>query len=110
MEDPRMIEITDAAFDKAVSKVSRAKSKGIRIALTSGGCAGMQYKFTYCASPDIGDVVIDYGPINFYIDETSKPYLDGATLDYVYEGINEEFKIYNPNETGSCGCGVSAYF
>ena len=109
MGDP-MIEITDAAFDKAVSKISAAKSKGIRIALEGGGCAGFKYKFNYCSDAIPGDEVINYGPINFYIDEMSKPYLDGATLDYVYQGINGEFKIYNPNEQGSCGCGVSAYF
>ena len=106
----QMIEITDAAFTKAVSKISNAKSTGIRIALEGGGCAGFQYKFNYCDSANPDDEVVDYGPIKFYIDEESKPYLVGSTLDYIKEGINEEFKIYNPNEVGSCGCGVSAYF
>ena len=106
----QMIEITDAAFDKAVTKLSKAKSKGIRIALKGGGCAGFEYILSYCDSPDSSDEVVDYGPIQFYIDEQSKPYLEGVTFDWVVEGVNEQFKIYNPNEVGRCGCGVSAYF
>ena len=40
----------------------------------------------------------------------SIPYLDGATLDWQQQGINEEFVFRNPNEQNRCGCGVSAYF
>jgi iron-sulfur cluster assembly protein len=65
---------------------------------------------SYCSDSIPGDEVIDYGPITFYIDETSKPYLDGCQIDYVRKGVNEQFVFNNPNETGSCGCGVSAYF
>ena len=37
----------------------------------------------------------------------SLPFLNGSTLDFQREGLNEFFKIINPNEVSSCGCGVS---
>jgi len=106
----QVIEVTDKAYERASAKCNEAKSEGIRIALKGGGCAGFEYIFDYCntASPD--DVVVDYGEIKFFIDSESRPYLEGLTLDFVKSGINEEFKVYNPNEVGKCGCGVSAYF
>ena len=56
------------------------------------------------------DHVFDYGHFKVVIDSLSLPYLADATLDYVYEGINEQFKIINPKEVSSCGCGVSVQF
>ena len=105
-----MIELTDEAFTQAVDRVQREQSKGIRLALKGGGCAGFEYNMSYCSTAIPGDEIINYGPIVFYIDETSKPYLDGAQLDYVRTGVNEQFVFNNPNERGHCGCGVSAYF
>jgi len=54
--------------------------------------------------------VFDYGAFNIVIDDESLPYLSDATLDYIILGINESFKIINPKETASCGCGVSVGF
>jgi len=105
-----MIELTDEAFIQAVSRVQREKSKGIRLALKSGGCAGFEYVMSYCNAPNPDDEVINYGPITFYIDKASKALFEGLQLDYVVEGLSEQFVFNNPNETGSCGCGVSAYF
>jgi hypothetical protein len=34
----------------------------------------------------------------------------GSTLDWVKEGLNESFRIVNPNEEAACGCGVSILF
>jgi len=44
------------------------------------------------------------------LDKESVPYLSGSTLDWVQEGLNEFFKIINPKEESSCGCGVSVQF
>ena len=40
----------------------------------------------------------------------SLPYINGMTLDYIKEGLNEVFKFINPKEQSSCGCGVSINF
>ena len=32
------------------------------------------------------------------------------TIDWVVDGVNEQFKFINPQEQASCGCGVSVGF
>ena len=56
------------------------------------------------------DYIIDFIKFKIAIDRMSAPMIDGATLDWKVEGINEEFTFRNPNEQNRCGCGVSAIF
>jgi iron-sulfur cluster assembly protein len=44
------------------------------------------------------------------MDSISIPFLEEATLDWEIQGLNESFRIINPKETASCGCGVSIGF
>jgi iron-sulfur cluster assembly protein len=41
------------------------------------------------------------------VDPKSLTYLDGMSLDFVREGLNEGFKFDNPQERDRCGCGKS---
>jgi iron-sulfur cluster assembly protein len=41
------------------------------------------------------------------IDAKSLVYLDGLTMDWVRNGLNEGFDFQNPNERDRCGCGES---
>ena len=100
-----MLEVTDNAITKLIER----NVEKIRLGVTGGGCAGYEYIF----AEDIlrpGDEVSDYGRFSFLVDEMSQPYLNGVTVDYVREGLNEFFKLLNPNETTACGCGVSVQF
>ena len=75
-----------------------------------GGCAGFEYIFDSVICKDVNDIEIDFGEIKFIIDKLSVPYINGMTLDYQKEGLNEVFKFINPKEEASCGCGVSINF
>ena len=106
-----MIELTDKAYEKLLEKTRG--EEGITIALLPlGGCAGFEYKLDYIGNRilDSSWKIIDYVNFKIGIDKMSIPYLDGATLDWQQQGINEEFIFRNPNEQSKCGCGVSAYF
>mgnify|MGYP001288657367 CR=1 FL=1 len=100
-----VLEVTD---DAMIALLERNVEK-IRLGVKGGGCAGYEYIF----AEDIlrpGDEVFDYGRFSFLVDKMSQPFLQGVTVDYVREGLNEFFKLLNPNETTSCGCGVSVQF
>ena len=103
------MEITNAAIEKLISKTNPKLDK-IRIGLTGGGCAGFEYIFAYESKVNGDDHVFDYGSFHILIDDLSMPYLEKATLDYVVEGIQEQFKIINPAEKSACGCGISVQF
>ena len=100
-----MIEVSDIAIQKLIEK----NVSTVRLGVTGGGCAGFEYVFAEDVIRD-GDEVIDYGKFSFLIDTLSQPFLNGMTLDYIKEGLNEFFKFINPNEQSACGCGVSVQF
>jgi len=102
--------ITDEAIQKLVQKQAKEQFDYIRIGVTGGGCAGFEYIFDTVTNKDAYDIELDYGKFKFLIDKHSVPYLDGMTIDYVKEGLNELFKFINDKETTSCGCGVSINF
>ena len=56
------------------------------------------------------DIIIDFGKLKFVVNKLSVPYINGMTLDWQKEGLNEIFKFINPKEKDSCGCGVSINF
>ena len=94
------IELTNEAITKAVERCGEFTSKesNIRLGITGGGCAGYEYVIEHTDTITPNDNVLD---------NISLPFLNGSTLDYQREGLNEFFKIINPNEVSSCGCGVS---
>lgn len=103
------MELTNEAIEKLVLKTNGTHNT-IRIGISGGGCAGYEYIFAFESTIHDDDHVYDYGTFNIVIDDNSMPYLKDATLDYVVEGIQEQFKINNPLEKSSCGCGVSVQF
>ena len=103
-----VIELTDEAITKAMERCSNEKN--IRLGVAGGGCAGFEYVIEYADNINPDDNVVDYGKFKILVNHASTPFLQGSTLDYIKEGINEYFKIINPNEVSSCGCGVSVQF
>ena len=105
-----MIELTDAAISKAIEKTARDGRNDIRIGVNSSGCAGYSYIIEFADNLSINDVRIDYGKFSIIIDKEQLKFFRGARLDWVKQGLNESFKIINPNESYSCGCGASVTF
>ena len=102
-----MIEVTDTAIQKLIDK----KVGFIRLGVKGGGCAGYEYYIEDTSSYiSMSDKLQNYGKFTVVLDEMSIPYLSGSTLDWVKDGLNEYFKIINPKEVSSCGCGVSIQF
>ena len=103
-----MIEITDAAAKKIQQQLSRrGKGVGLRVAVKTTGCSGLAYVLEYVDNPGSEDRCIDCSGCKIYIDPKSCPYLQGMTIDYVRQGLNEGFEFKNPNERDRCGCGES---
>ena len=115
-----MVEITEAAAKKIIELVERSNMRekgGLLFAVIPGGCSGMQYQVEPEAEPLDGDQVfereLDLGGVKktarVFVDPNSLLYVDGSVIDYGYvpDLLGEGFKIANPNEQGSCGCGKS---
>ena len=103
------MELTNEAITQLIKKTEGEHST-VRIGVTGGGCAGYEYIFNYESRVNPDDEVFDYGKFRIVINQLSLPYLHDATLDFITEGINEYFKIINPAEVSSGGCGISVQF
>ena len=58
------------------------------------------------AAGDDDRVFEDQG-VRIYVDAASLPLVDGTEIDFLKQGLNEQFVFRNPNVAGECGCGES---
>ena len=103
------VKLTESAARRIAHLKEREDDPNLvlRVAVHGGGCSGFTYKFSFDASREDDDLVIERGGAVVVIDPMSVPYLAGSEIDYVEELVGSAFSIRNPNVTASCGCGVS---
>jgi iron-sulfur cluster assembly protein len=82
-------------------------SVGVRIAVKTGGCAGMSYVMEYAKKINPNDEVIEEKGVKVFVDAAAVMYLLGTEMDYKKEEFSSSFVFNNPNETERCGCGES---
>ena len=104
-----MIQLTASAAGKVKKLIEKRgpATLGIRIGIKTTGCSGMAYVLEFVETPDADDIVTDSLGCAVYVDPKSAVYVQGLTVDYVRQGLNEGFEFINPNERDRCGCGES---
>ena len=117
MTDTHTSETTQSAAPLAVTEraarriaeiaAKETTRKLFRVSVEGGGCSGFQYKFemTDAAAPD--DLVIERAGATVLVDEVSRTYLEGSSLDFADDLMGAFFRVTNPNAQSSCGCGTS---
>lgn len=107
VETDRILTVTESAASKAKAVLADSENKGIRVAVTGGGCAGLQYDL----KPDVmaleNDLVLEFFGVSFFVNPMVVPYIKGTTVDFSNDLMDGGFKFLNPNATSSCGCGTS---
>jgi len=104
-----MITLTDNAAKelKGIIETQSAQTNaGLRLSVSKGGCAGMQYVMQV-EQPQEGDQIIEKDGARVYLSPDSFEYLRGCEVYYEYGLTDSGFKIRNPNASRSCGCGTS---
>jgi len=94
----RIKEIMSSADDNSI---------GVRVAVKSGGCAGMSYVMEYTKEINPNDEIIEDKGVKVFVDAAAVMYLLGTKMDYKKEEFFSSFVFNNPNETERCGCGES---
>jgi iron-sulfur cluster assembly protein len=103
-----MIIVTEQAAKKIQQTLARrGHGKGIRLGVRTTGCSGLAYVLEYVDNPQPEDQCFDCADCQVFVDPKSGVYLQGVTVDYVRQGLNEGFEFRNPNERDRCGCGES---
>jgi iron-sulfur cluster assembly protein len=105
-----MISLTELAASKVKQNLDkRGKGVGIRLGVKTTGCSGLAYTIEYVDKYEAEHGVTNFAQRDFVVlvDAKSLAYLDGLTMDWVRNGLNEGFDFVNPNERDRCGCGQS---
>lgn len=104
---PKIVSLTDAAAGR-VREIMDEKGAGfLRVGVTNGGCAGMEYVMDYAEAPDMLDEVVSDNGVQIVVDAKAVLFLLGAVVDYEISALHEKFVFRNPNQTDACGCGES---
>ena len=105
----QIIKLSDNAALRIKEIMSKANnnSVGVRVAVKSGGCAGMSYVMEYTKEINPNDEVIEEKGVKVFVDAAAVMYLLGTEMDYKKEDFSSSFVFNNPNESERCGCGES---
>ena len=103
------ITLSSQAADKVRSalKIEGKDGYNLRMSVKGGGCSGMTYKMSFDNDKKEFDKVFESQGINIICDLQSWMYLKGTNIEYSDDMLNGGFKISNPNDERTCGCGPS---
>ena len=104
-----MIELTPAAAAELKRLQSRypQSTPWVRFEVQTGECAEFCYEIVFDSEKQETDRVYSYEAIAIIIDPAHLTYLDNLKVDYSDDLMGGGFRFYNPNATGTCGCGQS---
>ena len=102
------IALTESAARRIQSQLARrGKGVGLRVGVKKSGCSGYAYTLDYADAATAEDEVFESHGASVVVKREHLPMLQGLTVDFQKEGLNEAFKFQNPNVKGECGCGES---
>ncbi len=102
------ISLTESAAHRIrTCLASRGRGIGLRVGVRKTGCSGFAYVINYADDTQPEDLVFEDRGVRVLVDPASLPLIDGTTVDFVKQGLNEAFRFHNPNVKGECGCGES---
>jgi iron-sulfur cluster assembly protein len=102
------ISLTESAASRIRSFLaSRGSGLGLRLGVRKTGCSGFAYVVNYADDSQQTDLVFEDRGVKVFVDPDSLPLINGTTVDFVKQGLNEAFRFHNPNIKGECGCGES---
>ena len=101
------ITLSESAADRIRHFLSKEGGVGMRVGVKKTGCSGFAYVVELADAVRSDDAVFEDRGVKVLVDSDSLAYLDGMTIDFAREGLNEGFRYENPNVRSLCGCGES---
>lgn len=104
------VSMTPAAIKQIAKLMAQGDTKGLRIGVKKGGCAGMEYTMEYVSEIEPHDEVIEENGARVMVAPMAQMFLFGTEIDYEVSLLEAGFKFKNPNVVDACGCGESIKF
>ena len=103
-----MITVTDDAIRQMNSILEKKPDAVVRYELKAGGCGGIisQWDTELHHEPEQGEQTWPLANGLFVMDEYTKDFIDGGTVNYDLSNFMPNFIVSVPGK-GQCGCGSS---
>ena len=80
---------------------------GLRFGVRKSGCSGWAYLIEIATDARGDEQVFEQDGVALRVDTASLEQVDGTVIDFVRDGLNQQFVFRNPRVTAECGCGES---
>jgi iron-sulfur cluster assembly protein len=102
------IRLTPPALERVKSFLAREPlAAGFRFGVQKTGCSGWGYRVDIAHEVQADDAVMEQDGVRIVVDAGSLALVDGTEIDFIRQGLNQQFTFRNPRATGECGCGES---
>lgn len=102
------VTLTPAAADRVRRYLADTPGGlGLRFGVKKSGCSGWAYVVDIATAAREDDAVFESEGVAVRVDGASLPQVDGTVIDWVAQGLNQQFVFRNPRVAGECGCGES---
>lgn len=103
-----VLTLTPAAITRAKELLAKNPAAiGLRVGVTVKGCSGFVHQLGYAETEQAEDIKLVQKGVRLFIDPAALPIVEGSTVDFVSEDLEQRFVFNNPNAKGNCGCGES---
>jgi iron-sulfur cluster insertion protein len=108
-ETTTAIEVTPEAATKLIELLADDPRRAfLRLYVAGRSCCSFQYGLAFDERPTDSDAVTEVAGLRIAIDAQSRPYCDGAKVEWVDGPEGTGFLVQNPSLSGGCGCRGSA--
>ena len=102
------VTLAPSALDRVRGYLAQAPDAvGLRFGVKKTGCSGWGYLADLAREQRADDTVFEQDGVRILVDAESLALVDGTEIDFLKQGLNEQFVFRNPNVTAECGCGES---
>lgn len=102
------VTLTPAAADRVRQYLSETPGGvGLRFGVKKSGCSGWAYLIDIATSVLPDELASDQHGVTLLLDPASLAQVDGTEIDFVAQGLNQQFVFRNPRAAAECGCGES---
>jgi nitrogen fixation NifU-like protein len=105
--ETRVITISKEALDKIkeIIKTQEDDCVGVGVAVSQGGCSGIEYSLFYVKEQDsVGKKYECFDGVHFYYDEKDAVLINGVNIDVVENSFGQGFSVTNKNQFSCQNC------
>ncbi|GAB3000132.1 hypothetical protein GCM10010960_01020 [Arenimonas maotaiensis] len=102
------VTLTPAAAERVKQYLSQTPGGiGLSVSVRRSGCSGWTYALDIATRAQDGERVFTSHGVDVRVPEDALVQLEGTEIDFISQGLNQQFQFRNPRVTGECGCGES---